>query len=57
MFKPDGYEDYMVNIKSEQEFVLLYILPQDHISDDKTRIFNEVGIDNLKKNDASQLRK
>ena len=53
-----SYESYMANVevwkllcglpKTEQGIMLWYNLPDDHSSDIKAKIFNEVGVEQLK---------
>ena len=58
----DNFESYMANVevwkllcglpKSEQGIMLWYNLPDDHSSDIKAKIFNEVGVVKLKAEDG-----
>ena len=54
----ESFESYMANVevwkllcglpKTEQGIMLWYNLPDDHSSDIKAKIFNEVGVEKLK---------
>ena len=61
-FDPDNYEGYVAEVtvwqklcgvsKAEQGTLLWYNLPSDHSSDIKTKIYNEVGVTDLSKEDG-----
>ena len=58
----ESYESYMANVevwkllcglpKTEQGIMLWYNLPDDHSSDIKAKIYNEVGVEKLKAEDG-----
>ena len=58
----ESYESYIANVevwrllcglpKTEQGIMLWYNLPDDHSSDIKAKIYNEVGVDKLKEEDG-----
>ena len=60
----ESYEGYLANVevwsqlcrlpKAEQALMLWYSLPDDQVSDIKTKIYNEVGLDNLKNDNGAQ---
>ena len=61
-FDPNNYEGYVAEVtvwqklcgvpKEEQGILLWYNLPSDHSSDIKTKIYNEVGVTDLSKEDG-----
>ena len=58
----ESYESYVANVevwkllcglpKTEQGIMLWYNLPDDHSSDIKAKIYNEVGVEKLKAEDG-----
>jgi hypothetical protein len=65
VFRPEDYDSYLADVevwrqlcglpKEDQALMLWYSLPNDHTSDIQKKIYNEVGLNDLKRGHSCQF--